>query len=276
MPSAAGNRYRRERRGPGRVDPGLGRMLLVSCGGHLLLTLLVLLTVHGGYRSQPVEPYRVNLVALPVANPRAGRPEALPEPEMVPAVKKAPAATVAKTKPTSRPETAPAGKGAKKTAVLPAAKGKAAPSEDGEYDAAQDRIERLRRRQEIDALKARLAALAAKDSRNEQQGASGAGVPDGKGSDPGVTYDAYIRKFLKEAWTLSRYQVASLEREATAELTFDAKGGLSGYRIKKPSGDERFDDSVRRAILDLKQLPTAPGRPFSITVRFNLKELLER
>jgi outer membrane biosynthesis protein TonB len=269
MTSVTGNRYRRERRGKIRVDPGLGRMLLFSLGGHLLLALLVLLTVQSGYRVKPDETYRVDLIALPVANPRAGRPEAAAEP----AVKKVPPAPVAQTRATAKP-VLPAGKAATKPAVLPAAKGKATPSEDSDYDAAQDRIERLRRRQEMAEIESKIAAMHAAEARRKEQLTTG--TTGGTGSDLGVTYKAYIEKSVREVWTLSRYQVTSLDREAVVELSYDAKGRMSGYRFLKDSGDDRFDDSVRRAILDQGPLPTAPGKVFKVTIAFNLKKLLER
>jgi TonB family protein len=246
-------------------------MLLISLAGHLLLTLLFLFSLRGHYRPPATEAYRVDLVALPVASPRAGRPDAVVAEKPAPAPRPAPPAKAAPSvaKPTPLP-----GKGAKKS---PTAKsGPLLPAADGDYDAAQDRIERLRRRQEIADLQARITAMQVAERQRKSSATAPAGVTDGKGSELGASYNAYIHKSVQEAWVLSRYQVSNLDREAVVELTFNAKGTLSGYRVLKGSGDERFDDSVRRAVLNLVQLPTAPGRAFTTTVRFNLKELLER
>lgn len=270
MTTERGNRYRRGR-GGGRTEPGLGRMLLISLGGHLLLTLLILFSLRGHYRPAATEAYRVDLVALPVASPRAGRPDAVVAEKSAPAPRPTPPAKAAP--PVAKPATLP-GKGAKKTPTAKA--GSMLPATDGDYDAAQDRIARLRRLQEIEETKAKIAAMHAADTRQKSTTTAPAGVTDGKGSELGASYNAYIHKSVQEAWVLSRYQVSNLDREAVVELTFNAKGTLSGYRVLKGSGDERFDDSVRRAVLNLVQLPTAPGRAFTTTVRFNLKELLER
>lgn len=250
-------------------EPRLGRMLLASLGLHLVVLLLVLagpLFPGPGRDQRPV--YYVDLVNLPVKNPQAGRPDAAPktrkaEPRPAPAPKRQ-AKTVKTAKPRPKPEARP------KAAPKPAPQPPGATYEKETLAA----IEKLRREQEIAALKEKLAQMAKQDSRQAPADAP-VGMPDGRGTEAGPSYDAWLHDYLKEAWTLSRYQVTRENLEATVTLIFDARGNLVDFRFLKRSGEERFDDSVKRAVLQLKQLPAAPGSRLEKDIVFNLKELLE-
>jgi TonB family protein len=98
---------------------------------------------------------------------------------------------------------------------------------------------------------------------------------DGKGTEAGTAYDVWLHEYLKKAWTLSKYQVSRRDLKATVKLAFDAQGNLLDYNFIKKSGEERFDDSVRKAILQLKKLPNPPGSRMEKEIVFNLKDLLE-
>lgn len=262
--TAAGNRFRRRRtRGDGEVR--FGRMLAISLVIHGLVVLLSAVAWQPALHRPPTEIYRVELVYLPVAVPQRGRP--------TPAVVTAPErpAPPVNTAATKAPPLPPPRKTPTKAAT------KTAPLSDTAYDAAQDVIERMQRKQEIAEVKQKLKELLKADTRKATSAPTApAGAEPGKDKDPGSTYEAYIRQFLKEAWTLSKYQVGSLNLAAEVSLTFDAHGTLTDYRFLRRSGETRFDESVQRAVLDLRQLPTAPGQTFSLRVTFNLKELLER
>jgi TonB family protein len=227
--------------------------------------------------------YHVDLVNLPVMNPQAGRPDARPEPAKAPAKPAAPEPV--KTPPPAPPKTKAkpeAVKVAKPEAVKPAiqpkkpvATPKPAPKEPS-YDKTTSDIEDMRRKKAIEDLKQQFAQLSAKDSR---QGAGLPGAPagmmDGKGTEAGTAYDVWLHEYLKKAWTLSKYQVSRRDLKATVKLTFDAQGNLLDYNFIKKSGEERFDDSVRKAILQLKKLPNPPGSRMEKEIVFNLKDLLE-
>ncbi len=58
-------------------------------------------------------------------------------------------------------------------------------------------------------------------------------------------------------------------------LVFDRNGRLIDYRFLEESGEKRFDDSVKKAVLQLKELPNPPGSRLEKEVVFNLKELLK-
>jgi outer membrane biosynthesis protein TonB len=124
-------------------------------------------------------------------------------------------------------------------------------------------------------MKRRLAEMADKDTRQSAVPGAPVGMQDGKGTEAGIAYDAWLHEYLKQAWTLSRYQVSRRDLQATVRLVFDAHGNLLDYTFIKKSAEERFDDSVRKAILQLKKLPNPPGSRMEKEVVFNLKDLLE-
>lgn len=263
------NRFRRQGRRRGSAEVRFGRMLVISLALHGLVVLLTLVTLRPALLRPPTETYRVELVTLPVAAPQQGRPAAAarvaaverPAPPTTPAPKQLPVTTPLKTPP-------------KTAAKEPTKK---VPASDRSYDDTQDAIERMRRKQEIAEVEKRLANLLKADPRQPAASTPAVtpGTDSGKGKDPGGDYAPYIRQYLKEAWTLSRYQVTDLKLWAEVSLTFDARGTLNDYRFLRRSGEARFDESVQRAILDLRQLPTAPGQTFTLKVNFNLKDLLE-
>lgn len=261
-------------------DPRFRRLLLASLGAHLAVVLLFsgVLLPHSRRDLRPV--YHVDLVNLPVMSPQAGRPDARPpKPQAKPAAAEPAKAPPAPPKPAARPDAVKVTRPAvqpKKPEAAPKAASKAASKESTYEKETSSAIEDMRRRQEIEALKQQLAQLGAKDTR---QAAAVPGAPvgmmDGKGTEAGISYDAWLHEYLKQAWTLSRYQVSRRDLQATVRLVFDAQGNLLDYTFVKKSGEERFDDSVRKAILQLKKLPNPPGSRMEKEVVFNLKDLLE-
>lgn len=282
----AQNRYRRQ---TVKVRPewGLGRMLLCSLGIHLA-ALVIFSGVWSPARHPPKRPvYYVDLLHKAVERPQAGRPDAPSKTVAKPKPKPKPAVKTAAPKP--KPEPKPAVKVAKpapKPKPKPSAVAKPAPkpapavSTDRQLS---DTLEDLRRQQEaqkrkeeMEALKAKLAALAAGD-RPAPATKAPVGMPEGSGDQAGIAWEAWLQEYLKQSWRLSRYQVGRRDLEAVLTLVFDAEGRLLDYRMTDPSGDRPFDDSVKRAVLRLKDqpLPQPPGRRLEQTVVFNLKDLLE-
>lgn len=144
-------------------------------------------------------------------------------------------------------------------------------------------IEKIRRRQERDALKEKIAALASADTRSgsgsgtASSGASSAplGMPDGTGDQAGVSQELWLQERLKKNWSLSKYQVIRRDIEARVRITYNAEGRLTGKQFLKPSGDSTFDDSISRAILKSQILEFKPGRKLEVVVIFNLKDLMD-
>jgi colicin import membrane protein len=273
------NSNRRIRQGvAGRPDVKLGRMVLVSLGLHLSVLLIFsgLILPRFGRVRQPV--YFVDLVNLPVARPQAGRPDVRREP-----AKPKPAAEKKATRPEPRPAPPPPPAKPKIAAPLKTAppapkppKRQPKPSYDETLKTIQEMQQAKRRQQEIDALKAKLAELAKNDTRqNVAPAAAPVGMPEGHGDQAGVEQRAWLQDFFKANWRLSKYQVESRNLEARVRVRYDAAGNLLDYKMEKSSGDQAFNDSVKRAVLLYPKLPFDPGHPIEEEVVFNLKDLLE-
>lgn len=259
------------------ADPRLWQTLLVSLGVHL--AVVALFTVAGPARFQrhirPV--YQVDLVSPPVANPRAGRPDARPEPAKaaprapVPAPAK-PVQVVPKTEPVKIAKPEPAKPAVKKPE---AAKTKPAAKETSYEDVVRD-IEKKRRAQENREFEQKMRQLAAKANAAAVPHAP-VGVPEGKGTEAGSKHDDWLLVKLKEQWSYSPYVGGGrTDLEAVFLLHFDAKGRFVDYKIKHGSGNRQFDESVVRALLKLfkdQALPNPPKRPSEFEVAFNLKDL---
>ncbi len=271
------NRNRRLKQGvAGRSEPKLGQMFLVSFGLHLLIFLLFTGLILPRF-SRPKPPvYFVDLLNMPVARPQAGRPDARPEP-----VKPAPEKKVVRPEPKPAPPAPPAT--SKVAAPLKTAPAKAKPEPTkptpapvAKYSDTQARIEEMKRRQEREELKQRLAQLSAKDSRQEPAPvAAPVGMPEGRGDQAGSDQRTWLQAFFKANWSLSKYQVSNRNLETRVAVRYDAAGNLLGYEVKKPSGDQAFYDSVKRAVLRDRKLPFAPGQGIDEEIVFNLKDLLE-
>lgn len=263
-------------------EQGLRRTIVFS----LLLHLLVLALFAGDFLprrkidERPV--YVVDLLNLPVKDPQAGRPDAAREPQKTPEKNPEPPAAAAvpekvpepvklppKTPEPPKPEPVKPVKKPEVVKPVPA-------NETGASDSVTARIEALRREQERNELKEKLAALGNKDSRGRGTDAP-LGMPDGKGSEVGIEQQLWLKEFLKQAWALSKYQVSRRDLEALVVLEFDAAGRLANYRFQKKSGDDRFDDSVRKAVLKLNEitLPIPPGKRVEQEAKFNLADLTD-
>jgi len=255
-----------------RNDPGIGRTLLGSLGLHLLIIFFFAGSLLPRFEEERRPVYYVDLANLPVKAPRAGRPDAPPVKPATP-VKPAPSPTKAPP-PQAKTKTEPVkvSPPATKTTPVPKATTPTDKTKKAE-DSTSSAIDDMRRKKEIADLKATLAALGADDRRDRAPVGAPVGMQDGRGSESGVSYDAWVQTAYKQVWTLSRYQVTRLDLEAEVRVTFDAEGNLKDYKFLSESGDARFDDSVRNAILQIKKLPTAPGERLELPVVFNLKDL---
>ena len=104
------------------------------------------------------------------------------------------------------------------------------------------------------------------------------GMPEGTGTEVGVSVVSYIQAYIQENWALSPYlldqsRLGSIE--ARVLLVYSASGELIRYRIVEPSGDSQFDDSIKRAIIKSKQLQQKLPKNTELTVVFNLKEMAD-
>lgn len=281
-----------------RPEPGLTRTLVVSLIIHGVLLLLFSGVILPKMKTPPKPVYIVDLVNLPVKDPRAGRPDVQkgpekteptpgasapePKPDAVPLPPKPEAKPEVvkpeppKPKPEPKPEPKPTPKPTPKAEAKPKPE-KPKPADkpkvtDKDEQNLASTLANLQKKQEEAGLQDKITAMAA--ARNK--GSAGdvpVGMPDGKGTEEGVAADAWLQEYLKQAWRLSKYQVGRSDLEAKMQLTFDAQGKLANYKFTGKSSDARFDDSVVRAVLQLKDYPVPALAGTRKDIVFNLKEL---
>jgi hypothetical protein len=264
------------------LEPGLRRMLLISFVLHLIVPVMLSGVLRLTHKTPQLPVYRVNLVNMPVKNPQAGRPDAAPAPQKkkLPEPEK-PAAVKIPTKPAAPVKPVPA-------KIIPAAK-KAEPAkktapkaetpkpETSAADNLQKRLAeiqaRVERQKTFDALKAAIAAQQKELARPDNQ--APVGEPDGSGDEIGLSSRRYIEGFIAEQWRLSPYQ-APLDLEAEVTVSYSAEGKQGYWELTRKSGNQFFDDSVKKAIIRSKDLgyPLPAAGTFEIV--FNLKDLQNR
>jgi colicin import membrane protein len=261
-------------------DPKFGRLLLISLLVHGLVWVAFSFDLLGT-NTRPKPPvYYVDLIHKPVLNPQAGRPD--PRPAKKPkaaAVKRtvqtAPPAAQKKPKPAVKPLAKPVQTSKPKPVPKPVAKTDT--RNEKQVKSALDEIrERQSRQSERDALKDKLAKL--RDNAGAATVAADVpvGMPDGTGDEVGVSALAFVQAFIQQNWALSPYlldQSRLRHLEAKATLTYAASGEMIRYRINTPSGNQQFDDSLKRAITKSKQLPQPLPKQLELLVTFNLKEM---
>jgi len=245
------------------ADPLAGRLLvayLISLGLHALL----LFGITGGWlgsaprtSSSPV--YYVDLVHKPVLHPQAGRPEPRAA-RSQPAAASVPVAPVAK-----RPE----------KAVVPS---KAAPATRAPVSSSDRHIDdALARLRDEQALQQRLDDLR---QGHAVPNDTPVGLPDGTGTEAGVSSLVYVQATIQQNWALSPYLLGDVRKmariEAWVRITYGKSGRLERFSLEKPSDDPQFDESIKRALVKSQQLPAAlPERLEDVRVVFNLKALAE-
>jgi colicin import membrane protein len=235
-----------------RRDPWFGWMLLSSLALHL--TCYVLLVKFHFYSLPLTEGpvYYVDVVNLPVANPRAGTPSTsgsappLPAQEEMAVPAPSPQKAVAKLK-------TPAGK-------KPAASA----------ETARQFEERLAKIEQEVAAKHTMAALEALKKKVAGSGKGGqTGIPGGKGLEAGSDYAGYIRSRLTDAFrTTIAFQTKN--PEVMVRLTIDRNGKVAGLKLERSSNDRIFEDAVINAIVKAEQtfVPPPAGGKFEYRFKF--------
>ena len=279
-------------------DPKFGRLLLVSLIAHALILVAFSADLFGTKTRYKPPVYYVDLIHKPVLSPQAGRPDprpvSKPKPEPVkpaaqtvtPAVPKEPVKPEVKplskpeVKPLVKPEPKPEPKPAEKPVTKPTEKPAAKPDQAKEQklqSALDEMRERQKREAERDALKDKLAKLRESAAVPATVAADvPVGMPDGQGEDVGISALAFVQAFIQQNWVLSPYlidqsRIANIEARAT--LAYSAAGKLVRFRINNPSGNQQFDDSLKRAITKSEQLPKPLPKDLELVVTFNLKDI---
>ncbi|SJZ35514.1 Cell division and transport-associated protein TolA [Trichlorobacter thiogenes] len=179
--------------------------------------------------------YYVDVVNLPVANPRAGSPtetgnEKMPAPPAptppTMAVPKAPTKKAPGKKPTTTPTT--------------------------ESAAFQERMAKLEGKVDAQRQTATFEEL-----RKKVAARGKVGMPKGTGTEAGSDYTAYLHSRLKDAFrdTIS-YQTKN--PFVMVRITIDGDGRIIRTRIEKSTGDKAFELSVARAITLAEQAIVPP------------------
>ncbi len=193
-------------------------------------------------QANTVPVYYVDIVNLPVANPRAGSPS-----EHGSDAKPVAAET---SKEMRSPATPP-----QKLPVPAPDKKKPEPPAESEKEF-RERFARLEKKVEGQHTESALDKLRKKVA----EGSGKAGMPGGTGAEAGSDYGSYIQSRLRDAFEKT-ITSSGKNPMVVVRLTIDRAGKVSGYRIERSSGDKIFEDSVSRAVyLAEETFPPPPGR----------------
>ena len=141
-----------------------------------------------------------------------------------------------------------------------------------ELEEKRRRTEDERARQErLDALRAAVQAQA--EAPETPIANAPVGMPDGRGTEEGVSASAYVQEFIRQNWTFPR-ALATGNPEAVVLVTYNAAGARTSFSWVSRSGHAAFDESLVRALTLSRQLPQPLPRTMEFTITFNLKEML--
>ena len=219
-----------------RKDTGLGVATALSVTFHVAAFAFLVWWQQLMPNLGPVQTtYYVDVVNLPVADPRAGSPtETGNEEKPVP-----PAPTPrAMTTPAAPSKTAPG----KKPTTTPTT----------ESAAFQERMAKLEGKVDAQRQTAAFEAL-----RKKVAARGKVGMPRGTGTEAGSDYTAYLHSRLKDAFrdTISYQTKAPF---VMVRITIDGDGRIIRTRIEKSTGDKAFELSVMRAITLAEQTIVPP------------------
>ena len=234
-----------------RNEPGFGWMLLCSTAIHLACYFL-LVEFHFSprpFKEGPV--YYVDVVTLPVANPRAGTPSSPGREPSKPAQQEMALPAKSSLKASAKPKP-------------PNQKPAASKETTRQFEERMAKIER-----DVDA-KHVSAALDALQKKVATAGNGGqTGMPGAKGTEAGSDYASYIRSRLTDVFrTTISFQTKN--PEVMVRLTIDRAGKVVGLHFERSTNDRIFEDAVRRTILKAAQTfpPPPGGGKFEYSYRF--------
>ena len=142
-----------------------------------------------------------------------------------------------------------------------------------ELAAQRQREDEERERQaRLDALRA--AARAQSEAPASPIPDAPVGMPDGRGSEEGVSASAFVQEVIRQNWTFPR-ALATGNPEAVVRVTYNAAGTRISFSWVSRSGHAVFDESLVRALTRSQQLPQPLPQTMEFTIVFNLKEMLD-
>jgi colicin import membrane protein len=227
-------------------EPGMSRMVAFSLLFHVAIFGIMYRVSSLVFPHAPEQQaYYVDVVNLPVANPRSGTPSA-PEKDATAASPQQHQEMKLPTPAGKKAEASPATAPTKKTT-------KEVPSGEADEDF-NKRLTRLEQKAESRHESAALEAI-----RNRISAGGRAGMPGAKGNESGSDYASYIQSRLRDAF---RETIAFQSRnpEVIIKLRISRFGKVIGYRTEQSSRDKLFEASVSRAIsIAGEHIPPPPG-----------------
>jgi colicin import membrane protein len=242
-------------------DAGMGVSFLISTVIHLAVFLLLL---WWGQLFPPTvavqETYYVDVVNLPVANPRSGSPtqkgndaEAPPPPP----APEPPLSMPSPSQPKARGRAATTGKAEKRETSSDAAFAERMATLENKAASRQEEAA-------LEQLRKRLGAI----------GSGKAGMPAGSGSESGSDYTAYVQSRLKDALNQTN-DYDSNNPMVYVRLYIGTDGKVIRQKIEQSTGDKRFELAVQRAIemAGDKLVPPPNHKVFEGKFRFRPKDV---
>ena len=92
--------------------------------------------------------------------------------------------------------------------------------------------------------------------------------------DPIGLYKQQVETVLRSRWDRPS-DVTDLEFMAEVEMHIDAQGKITGYDWKKGSGNPKWDNSVKKALVGAVNRPPPKGFPDNFLVRFDVQPMTE-
>lgn len=109
------------------------------------------------------------------------------------------------------------------------------------------------------------------NSRNSSGGRPGNGDGRGVGKATTDAYETGLGSFFRQRWdTPSKQELQNPDAAVRVEITISGDGRIRQYRVMGWSGDEYMDNSIRKLLQLVRQVPAPPGGRDFITV-FNFK-----
>jgi colicin import membrane protein len=216
------------------ADTGLGVSFIFSAVIHLAVFLLMFWLGRFAPENMHVqETYYVDVVNLPVADPRAGSPSQKgndSEQAPPPRAPENPMSMPAPPKPDLK----------SKTGKNPAKSNDAA----SESSSFAERMAKLENKSEAQHAAESLAQL---QNRSKSSGSGRSGMPATSGTEKGSDFTAYIQSRLKDAFR-ETISYSSKNPEMAVRLFIDTNGKLVRSKTERSSGDRAFEIAVLRAI----------------------------
>ncbi|SNB47199.1 TonB family protein [Geobacter sp. DSM 9736] len=240
-----------------RKDPGLVMVLSFSTILHVALYTLLAARFSFDTPHSEDQTYYVDMVSLPVANPRAGVPAAPAPPLSLLSEPPAPSEMKFPVKAAIQPSPKQSSAKARPTPAAPSV------SSASEFE---ERMARLEREAESRHQAAALESLRKKMAAGSDQ----AGIPSGKGTETGTNYISYLKSRLDQEFRAT-IALQTQNPEVFVRLVIDRNGRIVGNLMEKSSRDKLFEDSVNRAIFKAQQnlRPPPNGQQFEVSVRFS-------